>query len=180
MDSKTRCQWYYEYDDLIKKYHDEEYGILNSKDDYLFEILVLVNFQSGLSWETILRKREYFRQAYDSFDIDKISNYNEEKIEELMTNEKIIRNRKKINAVINNANVFKTIQNEYGSFYKYIKTFTNGQIFHEHDLTESELSKNLAKDLKKRGIKYIGSITVYSYLQTVGVINSHEKNCFLY
>ena len=112
MDSKTRCQWYYEYDDLIKKYHDEEYGILNSKDDYLFEILVLVNFQSGLSWETILRKREYFRQAYDSFDIDKISNYNEEKIEELMTNEKIIRNRKKINAVINNANVFKTIQNE--------------------------------------------------------------------
>ena len=97
-----------------------------------------------------------------------------------MTNEKIIRNRKKINAVINNANVFKTIQNEYGSFYKYIKTFTNGQIFHEHDLTESELSKNLAKDLKKRGIKYIGSITVYSYLQTVGVINSHEKNCFLY
>jgi DNA-3-methyladenine glycosylase I len=181
MSSKKRCQWYYEYgDDLIKKYHDEEYGVLNCDDDYLFEILVLVNFQSGLSWETILRKREYFRQAYDSFDIDKVSNYDEEKVEELMRNEKIIRNKRKINAVINNAKVFKTIQKEFGSFYNYIKTFTNGEIFHEYGLTESELSKNLAKDLKKRGIKYIGSITMYSYLQTVGVINSHEKDCYLY
>ena len=177
---KTRCHWFDKSNDILRKYHDEEFGILNKDDDYLFEILVLVNFQTGLSWEIMLKKREDFRIAFDGFDVEKIACYDEKRIEELLENENIIRNKNKIKAVINNAKVFIKIQEEYGSFYDYIKTFTNGEIFHERGLTESELSRTMVKDLKKRGMKYLGPITMYSYLQTVGVINSHEENCFLY
>ena len=177
---KTRCHWFDESNEIISKYHDEEFGILNIDDDYLFEILVLVNFQTGLSWEIMLKKREDFRIAFDGFDVEKIACYDEKRIEELLENENIIRNKNKIKAVINNAKVFIKIQEDYGSFYDYIKTFTKGQIFHERGLTESELSNTMVKDLKKKGMKYIGPITVYSYLQTIGVINSHEENCFLY
>ena len=177
---KTRCHWFDESNDILRKYHDEEFGILNKEDDYLFEILVLVNFQTGLSWEIMLKKREDFRIAFDGFDVEKIAGYDEKRIEELLENENIIRNKNKINAVVNNAKVFIKIQEDYGSFYNYIKTFTKGQIFHERGLTESELSRTMVKDLKKRGMKYLGPITMYSYLQTVGVINSHEENCFLY
>lgn len=182
MDSmdKTRCHWFDKSNDILRKYHDEEFGILNKDDDYLFEILVLVNFQTGLSWEIMLKKREDFREAFDGFDVEKIADYNEKRIEELLENENIIRNRNKIKAVINNAQVFINIQEEYGSFYDYIKTFTNGEIFHERGLTESELSRTMVKDLKKKGMKYLGPITMYSYLQTIGVINSHEEDCFLY
>ena len=180
MDDKTRCHWVKESSDILKKYHDEEFSVPQFDDDYLFEILVLVNFQTGLSWEIMLKKREAFREAFDGFDVERIANYDDEKIEELLSNENIIRNRNKINAVINNAQVFIEIQKEYGSFYDYIKTFTNGEIFHERGLTESELSRDMVKDLKKRGIKYLGPVTMYSYLQTVGVINSHEEACFLY
>ena len=112
--------------------------------------------------------------------MEKIAGYDEKRIEELLKNENIIRNKNKIKAVINNAKVFIKIQEDYGSFYDYIKTFTKGQIFHERGLTESELSRTMVKDLKKRGMKYLGPITMYSYLQTVGVINSHEEDCFLY
>ena len=135
---KTRCHWYDETNDIISKYHDEEFGILNSDDDYLFEILVLVNFQTGLSWAIMLKKREDFRLAFDGFDAGRIASYDDEKIEELLTNENIIRNKNKIKAIINNAQVFIKIQEEYGSFYDYIKTFTNGEIFHERGMTESE------------------------------------------
>ena len=182
MDSmdKTRCHWFDESNEIISKYHDEEFGILNKDDDYLFEILVLVNFQTGLSWEIMLKKREDFRIAFDGFDVKKIAGYDEKRIEELLKNENIIRNKNKIKAVINNAKVFIKIQEDYGSFYDYIKTFTKGEIFHERGLTESELSRTMVKDLKKKGMKYLGPITMYSYLQTVGVINSHEENCFLY
>lgn len=177
---KTRCHWFDKSNDILRKYHDEEFGILNSDDDYLFEILVLVNFQTGLSWEIMLKKREDFRIAFDGFDVKKIAGYDEKRIEELLKNENIIRNKNKIKAVINNAQVFIKIQEDYGSFYDYIKTFTKGQIFHERGLTESELSRAMVKDLKKKGMKYLGPITMYSYLQTVGVINSHEEDCFLY
>ena len=177
---KTRCHWFDKSNDILRKYHDEEFGILNKDDDYLFEILVLVNFQTGLSWEIMLKKREDFRIAFDGFDVEKIANYDEKRIEELLKNENIIRNKNKIKAVINNAKVFIKIQEDYGSFYDYIKTFTKGQIFHERGLTESELSRTMVKDLKKKGMKYLGPITMYSYLQTVGVINSHEETCFLY
>ena len=177
---KTRCHWFDKSNDILRKYHDEEFGILNKDDDYLFEILVLVNFQTGLSWEIMLKKREDFRIAFDGFDVEKIAGYDAKRIEELLKNENIIRNKNKIKAVINNAKVFIKIQEDYGSFYDYIKTFTNGEIFHERGLTESELSRTMVKDLKKKGMKYIGPITMYSYLQTVGVINSHEENCFLY
>ena len=180
MSDKTRCHWVKESSEILKKYHDEEFSVPNFDDDYLFEILVLVNFQIGLSWEIMLKKREAFRDAFDGFDVNKVANYNEDKIEELMSNESIIRNRKKIKAVINNAQVFIKIQEEHGSFYDYIKTFTKGEIFHERGLTESKLSRAIASELKKKGMKYIGSVTMYSYLQTVGVINSHEKACFLY
>ena len=177
---KTRCHWFDKSNDILRKYHDEEFGILNKEDDYLFEILVLVNFQTGLSWEIMLKKREDFRLAFDGFDAGRIANYDDEKIGELLTNENIIRNKNKIKAIINNAQVFIKIQEEYGSFYDYIKTFTNGEIFHERGMTESELSRTMVKDLKKKGMKYLGSITMYSYLQTIGVINSHEEDCFLY
>ena len=177
---KTRCHWFDKSNDILRKYHDEEFGILNKEDDYLFEILVLVNFQTGLSWEIMLKKREDFRIAFDGFDVEKIACYDEKRIEELLKNENIIRNKNKIKAVINNAKVFIKIQEDYGSFYNYIKTFTKGEIFHERGLTESELSRTMVKDLKKKGMKYLGPITMYSYLQTVGVINSHEEDCFLY
>ena len=177
---KTRCHWFDKSNDILRKYHDEEFGKLNKDDDYLFEILVLVNFQTGLSWEIMLKKREDFRIAFDGFDVEKIAGYDEKRIEELLKNENIIRNKNKIKAVINNAKVFIKIQEDYGSFYDYIKTFTKGQIFHERGLTESELSRTMVKDLKKRGMKYLGPITMYSFLQTIGVINSHEEDCFLY
>ena len=177
---KTRCHWFDKSNDILRKYHDEEFGILNKDDDYLFEILVLVNFQTGLSWEIMLKKREDFRIAFDGFDVEKIACYDEKRIEELLENENIIRNKNKIKAVINNAKVFIKIQEDYGSFYDYIKSFTKGEIFHERGLTESELSRTMVKDLKKKGMKYLGPITMYSYLQTVGVINSHEEDCFLY
>ena len=180
MADKTRCHWVKESSNILKKYHDEEFSVPNFDDDYLFEILVLVNFQIGLSWEIILKKREAFREAFDGFNVEDVANYDEAKIGELLSNEAIIRNRNKINAVINNAQVFIKIQEEFGSFHDYIETFTKGEIFHERGLTESELSRDMVKDLKKRGMKYLGPVTMYSYLQTVGVINSHEETCFLY
>ncbi len=180
MGEKTRCHWVKESSDILKKYHDEEYCVPNFDDDYLFEILVLVNFQTGLSWEIMLKKREAFREAFDDFDYEKIAKYDDKKIEGLLANEKIIRNKSKIKAVIENAQIFMELQSEYGSFYNYLKTFTGGEIIHERGLTESELSRTIVKDIRKRGIRYIGPITMYSYLQTVGIINSHEETCFLY
>lgn len=180
MENKIRCKWCNLKNPIYIKYHDEEWGRKNFNDNYLFEMLILESFQAGLSWECVLNKREDFRKAFDNFNIDKISNFNNEKIEELLANKNIIRNRLKINASINNAKIFKNIQSEYGSFHNYLKTFTNDKIIYETGKTTSKLSDEISKNLQKRKMKFVGSTIIYSYLQAIGVINSHEKECFLY
>ena len=175
----NRCKWCNLKNELYVKYHDEEWGIPNFDDKYLFEMLVLESFQAGLSWECILNKRENFRKALDNFDIDKISNYDDNKIDELLNNKGIIRNKLKIKASINNARIFKNIQKEYGSFYSYLKTFIKNDIIYEIGKTTNELSDELSKDLQKRGMKFVGSTIIYSYLQAIGVIYSHDRECFL-
>ena len=175
-----RCKWCNLKNEKYIEYHDNEWGQPNFDDKYLFEMLILESFQAGLSWECVLNKRDDFRQAFDNFDIDKICNYDNEKIQELLKNKKIIRNKLKINAAIKNSKIFKKIQNEYGSFYNYLKTFTNGGIIYEIDKTTNQLSDGISKDLKKRGMKFVGSTIIYSYLQAIGVIYSYDKECFLY
>lgn len=180
MDNKVRCKWCNLKNQIYIKYHDEEWCRLNMDDQYLYEMLILESFQAGLSWECVLNKREDFRKAFDHFDIDKISNYDNEKIQELLSNEKIIRNKLKINAAINNSKIIKQIQKEFGSFSEYLTTFTKGKIINEIDKTTSELSDTISKDLQRRGMKFVGSTIIYSYLQAIGIIYSHEKQCFLY
>ena len=179
MENKTRCKWCNLKNPLYIKYHDEEWCRPNFEEKYLYEMLILESFQAGLSWECVLNKREDFRKAYDNFNIDKICNYDSTKIQELLSNEKLIRNKLKINASINNSKIFKKIQNEYGTFYNYLKSFTNDQIIYENDKTTSELSDNISKDLKKRGMKFVGSTIIYSYLQAIGIINSHDEECYM-
>ena len=175
----NRCKWCNLNNPLYIEYHDKEWGIPNFDDKYLFEMLLLESFQAGLSWECILNKRKYFKKAYENFDIDKIINFDERKIKELLSNDKIIRNKLKINASINNAKIFKNIQNEYGSFYKYLLTFTKNKILKETNKTTNDLSDSISKDLIKRGMKFVGSTIIYSYLQATGFIYSHEKECFM-
>lgn len=175
-----RCKWCNINNELYVKYHDNEWGEKNFCDKYLFEMLLLEAFQAGLSWECVLNKREYFKLAYDNFDIDKIVDYDEDKVNELLHNDNIIKNRLKIKASINNAKVFKRITNEYGTFYDYLKVFTNGKIFYEVDNVRNDLSDAISKDLKKRGMLFVGTITIYSYLQAIGIINSHDRECFKY
>ncbi len=175
---KNRCFWANPNNELYIKYHDEEWGIPSYDDKYLYEMLILESFQAGLSWECVLNKREDFRKSFDNFNIDKIINYDEKKINELMCNEKIIRNKLKINATINNSIVFKEIVNEYKTFSNYIWGFTNNKIIYENDKTSSLLSDTISKDLKKRGMKFVGTTIIYSYLQAIGIINSHTNECF--
>ena len=173
-----RCKWCNLNNPLYIDYHDNEWGILNTSDKYLFEMLILESFQAGLSWECVLNKRKAFQLAYNNFDIDKIVNYDDKKIKELINNKDIIRNKLKIKASINNSKIFKNIVNEYGSFYNYLCKFTKGKIIYEVGQTTNKLSDNISKDLIKRGMKFVGSVIIYSYLQAVGIINSHEKECF--
>lgn len=175
-----RCKWCNLNNPLYVKYHDTEWCKLNLDDNYLLEMLILESFQAGLSWECVLNKREAFKSAYDNFDLDKICSYKAEKINELLTNDKIIRNKLKINASINNAKIFKKIKEEYGTFHNYLKTFTNDNIIYEINVTSSKLSDEISNDLKKRGMKFVGTTIIYSYLQAIGIIYSHEKDCFLY
>ena len=175
-----RCKWCNLKNEKYIKYHDEEWGVPNFDDKYLFEMLILESFQAGLSWECVLNKREAFEKAYDNFDIEKIINYDETKILELSENKNIIRNKLKIKASINNAKVFKNIKEEYQTFYNYLKSYTNDKIIYENDKTTSPLSDAISKDLIKRGIKFVGTTIIYSYLQAIGVINSHEDDCYLY
>ena len=176
-----RCRWANENNSLYLKYHDEEWGEETHDDKILYELLLLESFQAGLSWECILNKREDFRKAYDNFDIDKVINYNQDKINELMNNKKIIRNRLKIKSSIENSKVFKAIQKEYGSFDKYIWSFTNNKIMYlDFEISKNSLSDEISKDLKKRGMSFVGTTIIYSYLQAIGIINSHEKCCFKY
>lgn len=177
---KKRCKWCNLKNELYIKYHDEEWCKPNFDDKYLFEMLILESFQAGLSWECVLNKREEFRKVFDKFDIDKICNYDDLKIQELLKNEKIIRNKLKIKATINNAQIFKKIQNEYNSFHDYLRTFTNDKIIYEINKTTSDLSDKISKDLQKKGMKFVGSTIIYSYLQAIGLIYSHEQECFLY
>lgn len=175
-----RCKWCNLDNPLYVEYHDREWGVPNFDDKYLFEMLILESFQAGLSWECVLNKREDFRIAYDNFDIDKVINYDEDKINELLSNEKIIRNKLKINTSVGNAKIFKNIQKEYGSFYKYLITFTKDKLLCEIDKVTNDLSDAISKDLMKRGMKFVGSTIIYSYLQATGFIYSHEKDCFMY
>ncbi len=180
MNNKTRCKWCNLQNPRYIKYHDEEWCQPNFNDKDLFEMLILESFQAGLSWECVLNKREDFRKAYDNFDIDQICKYDNKKIQELLSNEKIIRNKLKINASINNARIFKNIQKEYGTFNDYLIKFTEGKTFYETDKITSELSDKISKDLKKKGMRFVGSTIIYSYLQAIGVIYSHDKECFMY
>lgn len=174
----NRCKWAMNVNEIYTKYHDEEWGEPVHDDQKLYEMLILESFQAGLSWSCILNKRENFRKAFDNFDIDKIINYDEIKIQELQKNEGIIRNKLKIKATINNSKIFKEIQKEYGSFDEYIWGFTNNETIYEFDKVSSELSDTISRDLKKRGMTFVGTIIIYSYLQAVGIINSHESQCF--
>lgn len=174
----NRCKWAMNVNEIYTKYHDEEWGEPVHDDQKLYEMLILESFQAGLSWSCILNKRENFKKAFDNFDIDKIINYDEIKIQELQKNEGIIRNKLKIKATINNSKIFKQIQKEYGSFDKYIWSFTNNKTIYEFDKVSSELSDTISRDLKKRGMTFVGTIIIYSYLQAVGIINSHESQCF--
>lgn len=180
MENKIRCKWCNLKNEKYVKYHDEEWGRINFDDRYLFEMLLLESFQAGLSWECILNKREDFRKAFDGFDADKVAQYQEEKVQELLSNSNIIRNKLKIRASINNAKIFKQIQQKFGTFSNYIKTFTKDKIVYEIGKATSSLSDALSKDLQKRGMKFVGSTIIYSYLQAIGVIDSHEEECFLY
>lgn len=176
-----RCSWCNLNNPIYVEYHDNEWGKVSHDEDYLFEMLILEMFQAGLSWETILNKRENFRKSFDNFDYQKVSLYKEDKINELMNNKGIIRNRRKIESSINNAVVFINIQNEYGSFDNYIWSFTNGNtIKSDGKEVRSELSDLISKDLSKKGMKFVGTKIIYSYLQAIGIIYDHEETCFLH
>ena len=177
-----RCSWVNPKNPLYIRYHDEEWGKPEKDDKKLYELLILESFQAGLSWECVLNKRENFRIAFDNFDIDKVVNYNDDKINQLMRNEGIIRNRLKLNAAVKNSIVYKFIQREFGSFADYITTFTHGEIFCEEftQRTTSTLSDAISKDLKKRGMSFVGSTIIYSFLQAIGVINGHSAECMCY
>ena len=176
-----RCFWVDEKSEPYIRYHDEEWGVPVYEDEKLYEMLLLECFQAGLSWITILKKREAFREAFDGFDRAKIAAYGDEKVETLMQDAGIIRNRAKINAAIQNARVFGEIQEEFGSFSAYLWGFTDGKIIRNRDdvlRTTTELSDRVSEDLKRRGMRFVGSVTIYSYLQAVGVVDDHELGCW--
>lgn len=182
---KVRCAWC-EKDDLYRSYHDEEWGKPVYDDEMLFQFLILETFQAGLSWYTILKKRAHFKIAFDDFNYQKIAQYSESKIQELLQNEGIIRNQLKIRATITNAIAFMKIQEEFGSFSTYIWNFVDGKPIQNNrqSLKEvpatTELSDKISKDLKKRGFKFVGSTVVYAHMQATGMVNDHVKDCFLY
>lgn len=179
-EGRCRCGWCNLNNPLYVRYHDEEWGVPQYGDDKLYEMLLLEPFQAGLSWETILKKREFFRRAFDGFDPVKISRYGEEKIGSLLQDPGIVRNRRKIEAAVNNAAVFLQIQREFGAFRNYIWGFTQGAVLYETNKTSSSLSDLVSSDLQQRGMRFVGTTIVYSYLQAVGVIQSHEPGCFLH
>ena len=174
-----RCFWVNMDNPLYVDYHDFEWGVPKYDDHELYELLILEMFQAGLSWETILNKRENFRKAFDNFDPQKIVNYSEDKINGLMQDKGIIRNRRKIEATINNTKIFLNIQKEYGSFANFIWNFTDNKvIITDSKVVSNELSDTISKELRKRGMKFVGTVIIYSYLQAIGVINSHDNDCF--
>ena len=173
----NRCKWCNVNNPLYVEYHDNEWGVLNLDEKYLFEMLILESFQVGLSWECVLNKREFFKEAYDNFDIEKIINYDDVKIEKLMNNKNIIRNKLKIKTSINNAKVFMDIESEFDSFKNYLLGYFKEYPIKETGKTTSSISDELSKDLYKRGMRFVGSTIIYSYLQAIGLINSHDDDC---
>lgn len=185
MEEPKRCGWCVG-DSLYEAYHDEEWGVPLYDDEGIFEFLILETFQAGLSWITILRKRENFREALDNFDYKKIAEYSEEKIQELLQNSGIIRNKLKVRATVTNAQAFMEIQKEFGSFSKYIWSFVDGKpirnkvVNYKQAPPTTEISDRLSKDLKKRNFKFVGSTVMYAHMQATGMVNDHEIDCFRY
>ena len=179
-----RCKWpRLEKSEIYINYHDNEWGVPSYDDNHLFEMLILESFHCGLSWLIILKKREYFRLAFDNFDPKIIANYNESKIDDLMNNSDIVRNKLKILASIQNAKSFLKTVREFGSFSNYIWSFTNRQIIYgdfDEKISKNKLSDAVSKDLKSRGFKFMGTVTCYSYLEAIGIMNNHSKKCFKY
>ena len=182
MADKPRCKWCNLANPLYVRYHDEEWGVPCHDDRALYELLILESFQAGLSWETVLNKRERFREVYDGFDLDKVCAYGEEKLAQLMADKGIIRNKLKINASIKNSRIFREIRKEYGNFDKYIWGWTDGKVIYENapSVTKSPLSDAVSKALKKRGMTFVGTTIIYAYLQAIGVINAHGDECWLH
>ena len=178
-DGKQRCSWANPRNPRYLHYHDKEWGVPVHEDARLFEMLILECFQAGLSWECVLNKREQFRRAMDGFDLDLICSYGEEKIQALMDDPGIIRNQRKIRAAVRNAAVFRQLQAEWGSFSNYLWHWSGGEVIREVGATRSPLSDAISKDLKERGMAFVGTTVVYAYLQAVGVISAHEPGCFL-
>ncbi len=178
-EKKRRCSWVNLANPKYVAYHDHKWGVPCHDDGKLFEALLLEMFQAGLSFECVLNKREAFRKAFDGFEPEKIANYDASKLDELMDNREIIRNRKKIEASVTNASVFLRIEEEFGSFSSYLWSWTKGEAIKEIGKASSPLSDEISSDLRKRGMKFIGTTTIYAYLQAVGVIDSHESDCFL-
>ena len=182
---KNKCGWC-KGNALYEKYHDEEWGVPVKDEDTLFEFLILETFQAGLSWITVLNKRENFREAFDNFDYHKIASYDQPKIDQLLDDSGIIRNKLKIKATISNAIAFMQIQKEFGSFSHYIWSFINNQpiknkvINYKEAPANTALSDQISKDLKKRGFKFVGSTVVYAHMQATGMVNDHEISCFRY
>lgn len=182
---KHKCGWCVG-DALYETYHDKEWGVPVYDDETIFEFLILETFQAGLSWITILRKRENFRAAFDDFDYKKIAHYNQDKIDALIQDAGIIRNKLKIYATITNAQSFMKVQEEFGSFSKYIWGFVDGKpiknklINYKQAQPTTAISDALSKDLKKRGFKFVGSTVMYAHMQATGMVNDHEVGCFRY
>lgn len=182
---KHRCGWCVG-DSLYEAYHDLEWGVPVKDDATLFEFLILETFQAGLSWITILRKRENFRKAFDNFDYKKIAAYDQTKIDTLLQDAGIVRNKLKVNATVTNAQQFIKIQEEFGSFSSYVWDFVDGKTIknafknYKDAPATSPISDALSKDLKKRGFKFVGSTVIYAQMQATGMINDHEVNCFRY
>jgi DNA-3-methyladenine glycosylase I len=183
--TKNRCTWCVG-NPLYEAYHDKEWGVPVYDDDTLFEFLILETFQAGLSWITVLKKRENFRNAFDNFDYLKVANYNQKKIDSLLQDAGIIRNKLKVKATITNAQAFIKIQEEFGIFSKYIWDFTDGKPIKNafKDLKDvpanTPLSDTISKDLKKRGFKFVGTTVVYAHMQATGMVNDHTTDCFRY
>lgn len=181
----NRCAWVTE-DKIYQDYHDKEWGVPLHDDARLFEMLILEGMQAGLSWLTVLKKRENFHLAFDGFDVDKVIKYDQEKIESLMVNKGIIRNRLKIESAVRNAKAFKEVQKEYGSFDSYIWSYVSNEPIVNHYTTLQEipantpLSDTISKDLKKRGFNFVGSTIIYAFMQSIGMVNDHTKDCYLY
>lgn len=179
----NRCAWVSE-EEIYKAYHDQEWGVPVRDDQKLFEMLILEGAQAGLSWITILKRRENYREAFDQFNVQKVAAYGEDKIQELLLNKGIIRNKLKVRGTVKNAKAFLKVQEEFGSFSSYIWAFTeNTPVLNnwksiEEVPAESELSKKISKDLKKRGFTFVGPVIMYSYLQAVGIVNDHTRDCF--